>query len=276
MNTIIELYEWGALQLGTSELAAFEAKFLLAHVLQRNQTFLYQHPNDTVLEENIKNYQALIARRIQHEPLSYLSGQKEFYSLTFEVFYDTLIPRLQTELLVKTVLENLSGYNEVLDLGTGCGTIGCTLAYLKPDWLIIATDICPKALQIAKRNAEKLQLNNIQFIESNWFESLSNKQFDGIISNPPYLRDQDISTLFGEALFEPRIALSLGPTGYEAFELILRECHSYLKPGGLLALEHGFDQAEKLQTLLAPQFSQISTIYDSAGNARVTVGHKIK
>lgn len=274
MNTINALYEWGTLQLGTGPTAAFETRLLLAHALQCTLTFLYQNPDNTVAKEVVEEYQTLIIRRTRHEPLAYILGYKEFYSLRFEVSYDTLIPRIQSELLVKTALAHLSDHQEILDLGTGCGAIGCTIAYFKPNCFITATDISPKALHIAKKNAEKFNLKNIEFIESNWFEKIGNRQFDAIISNPPYLRSHDLTTLFGDTLFEPPIALSVSLTGYEVFQWIAKECPAYLKPEGWLALEHGFDQTEKIHAFLDTHFTRINTLYDSAGNARVTTSYK--
>lgn len=273
MNTIAELLDWGVLQLATGDFAPYEAKVLLANTLKCDSSYLYANPNSVVSKANKESYLAFVARRRQNEPLSYIVGKKEFCTLSFKVSPDTLIPRTQTELLVKTILENLSGPIDILDLGTGCGAIGCTLAHVNSNWNVTGTDISAKAIRIAKSNADKLELKNIQFIESNWFEALHGRKFDAIVSNPPYLRSDDVNILFGKAPFEPQVALSMGPTGYEAFRVIINTCGEYLKPGGFLALEHGFDQAENLQALLSCRFKQITTVCDSAGNERVTFGY---
>lgn len=274
MNTISELIEWGTLELGTSAQAPFEAKMLLANSIQCDESFLFNNPDAIVSNENIETYQSFIARRKLNEPLSYIVGNKVFFSLKFDVSSDTLIPRMQTELLVKIALENLSGPKEILDLGTGCGTIGCTLAYLNPNWKVTCTDVCEKALNVAKSNAEKLQLKNVEFIASNWFDALEGRTFDAIVSNPPYLRTNQVEMLFGKDHFEPPVSLSAGPTGYEAFRIILDNCAPHLNDGGLLILEHGLDQADNLHALLSKHFESIQTVYDSSGNARVTFGCK--
>ncbi|MCS5711630.1 peptide chain release factor N(5)-glutamine methyltransferase [Candidatus Berkiella aquae] len=274
MKTIAELLDWGTLELGSTAIVAYETKILLTHILQCDNTFLYDNPDHSVSEEYIKQFYRYIERRKSNEPLAYIIGKKEFYHLVFDVTYDTLIPRAQTELLVKTVLALQSGEREILDLGTGCGAIGCTLAFHHPHWKVTGTDISAKALEVAQKNADTLQLKNISFIESDWFDALNGKQFDLIVSNPPYIRAQDVAHLFGKTLFEPRVSLSWGQTGFEVFELIVSQCIPYLKPRGIIALEHGYDQAEKLQFLLGKDFQHINTVSDSAGNARLTYGYR--
>lgn len=273
-NTITELLEWGTKSLSPNNMAFFEARELLAYVLQCELSSLNTWPGKEISKENVQTYQTLIIRRKKNEPISYIVGSKSFGSLTFEVTSDTLIPRAQTELLVQTILNELdTTAKSVLDLGTGCGTIACCLAHLRPHWVLTATDISAKAIVVAKRNANRLQLNNIQFLESNWFNALNNKTFDAIISNPPYIRDQDVPFIFGDTP-EPKIALSAGPTGMEAFIQILGECKTHLNPQGFIAFEHGFDQAENLTALFTQAgFEKIQTIYDAAGNPRVTFGY---
>jgi len=274
MTTIAELLEWGKEVLIKHDVPQLEAQVLLAYVLGCDRAYLYAWPENEVSEENIKQYQEIIRRREQHEPIAYLVGNKEFWSLAFKVSKDTLIPRADTELLVQTVLDNLpQTMQSVVDVGTGCGIIACTLAHQRPNWQVYGVDISAQALEIARINAHDLHISNVEFIESNWLQNLKGKSFDAIIGNPPYIREGDVHLIHGDLLYEPKIALTPGPTGLEAFQIILSQCPFYLKPNGLIAFEHGFDQADKVAELLTRAgFDNIKTFQDFSGNQRVTIG----
>lgn len=277
MTTIAQLLEWAISTLKESqEIPALEAQVLLAHVLEQQRAYLYAWPEKEVDVAHETQFQALIARRLNHEPIAYLTGHKEFWSLDFEVSKDTLIPRSDTELLVKVILETLDDKPKaIVDLGTGCGAIACALAHERKHWEIIGLDISEKALTIANKNAKKHALNNVRFINSNWFSNLPKQSYDAIIGNPPYIRGGDVHLLHGDLPFEPVIALTPGPSGLEAFISILKEAHDYLKSNGVLAFEHGFDQAQHLSDLfLQAGFVDIKTFQDYAGKDRVTVCKK--
>lgn len=274
MATIAELLEWAKQALAKHEVAQLEAQVLLAYILGCDRAYLYAWPEKEVSTDNIKRFEEIIQRRQQHEPIAYLVGDKEFWSLKFKVSKDTLIPRADTELLVQTVLDHLpQTAQSIVDVGTGCGIIACTLAHLRPKWQVYGVDISDSALEIAKWNAQNLQISNVTFIESNWLQNLEGKRFDAIIGNPPYIREGDVHLIHGDLLYEPKIALTPGPTGLEAFQIILSQCPSHLKPNGLVAFEHGFDQADKVSTLLeSAGFQHIKTFQDFSGNQRVTIG----
>lgn len=274
MATVEALLKWGTETLIAHDNARLEAQVLLAFVLGCDRTALYTWPEKEVPEEQTKAFEALIARRQQNEPIAYLVGNKEFWSLSFEVTTDTLIPRQDTELIVQVALDHLpQDHQEVLDLGTGCGTIGCTLAHQRPKWQVYGTDVSVKALDVAKRNAKTLNIHNIEFIACSWLEGLQNRRFDAIVSNPPYIRAGDVHLFHGDLPYEPELALTPGPSGFEAFRIIIGQSQTCLKPQGLLIFEHGFDQAAGLQALLEEAgFRHVETFTDYAGNQRVTMG----
>ncbi|MBS0286240.1 MAG: peptide chain release factor N(5)-glutamine methyltransferase [Proteobacteria bacterium] len=278
MATIGELLKWASDALKQSQdVPQLEAQVLLAHVLDCSRSALYAWPEKEVSNTDTETFQSLIQRRLQHEPIAYLTGHKEFWSLDFEVTKDTLIPRADTELLIKVVMQTLDDNpHTVIDLGTGCGAIACTLAHLKPKWQVVGLDISKQAIQVAQKNAQKLNISNVEFLVSNWFESLPPKQYDAIVGNPPYIRGNDVHLIHGDLPFEPTIALTPGNTGFEAYEIILNACKPYLKDKGLVAFEHGFDQGAHLSELLAQAgFGDIETFQDLAGKDRVTIGHRL-
>lgn len=279
MKTIEELLVIGKAALEPMDVKhsnpVLEAQLLLAHVLGCERVTLYTWPQRAVSEENEATYLALLERRQQHEPIAYILGHKEFWSLHFEVNEFTLVPRYETELLVETVLAQLPESPQmVLDMGTGCGAIACALASSRPQWQIMATDISAGALEIAQKNANNLDLaSRISFMQSDWFSAIPNQKFDAIVSNPPYIREYDLHLMHKDLLFEPKNALTPGPSGLEAYKIILAQCKNYLKPKGLLAFEHGFDQGQALQNLLIEAgFTEVTTYHDLAALERVTIG----
>ncbi len=275
MPSILALLEWGKQALSSSkDVPQLEAQVLLAHVLGCTRAHLYTWPEEEVPPEKAQAYQALIQRRQQHEPIAYLIGHKEFWSLSFDVTQDTLIPRADTELLVQVVLDHLpESPQEVVDIGTGSGVIACTLAHSRPQWQLYGLDVSLKAINIARKNAHNLKIENVQFIESDWLQGLAPKSYDAIIGNPPYIRQGDVHLIHGDLPFEPQIALTPGPSGLEAFQAILAQAPAFLKPKGLIAFEHGFDQGSAVRNLLQHNgYQDIQTFQDYSGNDRVTIG----
>jgi len=250
-----------------------DAELLLAHCLRRSRATLLAHPELAVSSEAALRFAALMQRRVAGEPVAYLIGEKEFWSLPLKVTHDVLVPRPDTECLVAAVLE-VGGRDSklsVADLGTGSGAIALALATERPLWTILATDVSEAALAVARENAARLGLVSIEFCVSDWFEALAGRRFDVIVSNPPYLAAADAALAASDLRFEPRRALVAGPTGLEALATIAAGSLSHLNPQGRLFLEHGFEQANDVRTLLERAgFSTIRTHRDLAGHERVT------
>jgi release factor glutamine methyltransferase len=249
-------------------------EILLAQVLKQSRAYLYAYPEKILTDDEIKLFQSLVARRKQGEPIAYILGEQEFYSLNFKVTKDTLIPRPETELLVDEALKLIGDKPcKVLELGIGSGSVAVTLAKLKPNIHMLATDISQEALNVAIDNARHHQVNNIDFILSDWFKNIKPRKFDIIISNPPYIAEQDPH--LAQLQFEPKRALTSGENGLDALSHIIHHAGEYLVNKGYLLLEHGYDQKEAVQTLCQnAQFDHIKTLLDIAGQPRVTIGQK--
>ncbi|CAM4456643.1 MAG: Release factor glutamine methyltransferase [Legionellaceae bacterium] len=256
-----------------SELPRLEAEILMAYLLKVEKSYLFTHSKQLLSSEMVENLNALIKRRQKGEPIAYLIGSKEFWSLSLNVNSHVLIPRPETELLVELAL-HLLPENEslsIVDLGTGSGAIAIALAAERPHWKILAIDKSLEALEIAKNNAQELQCNNIEFIASHWYEKLPLKKYAAIISNPPYiaLSDPHLENLF----YEPQSALVSGEIGDEDLEKIIINAEKYLLSNGLLLLEHGYNQALNVRNkLYNAGFQKIETRKDLAGIERVTLG----
>jgi len=275
-QTVSQWLEYAKQILHEQSQPLLEAQILLAHVLEWDRSKLYAWPDYCVPKEKSEVFCQLIERRAKFEPMAYLVGYKEFFSLSFKVTPDTLVPRMETELLVETVLDKRpSQVQKILDLGTGCGNIACALAHARSNWHITAIDVSEKALGVAQENAAQLGLSNIEFILSDWFSELKPTQFDAIVGNPPYIRDYDLHLRFQDLTFEPRLALTPGKTGFEAYDLILKQATSFLKSNGLLIFEHGFDQGQRMQEKMQEAgFEAVETLRDLAGLDRITFGFK--
>ncbi len=273
------------LQQGTALLAAhaearLDAAILLAHVLGRPRSYLLSHDDSLVDPIDADAYLDLIQRRQQGMPAAYLLGEREFWSLSFAVSPAVLVPRPETELVVERCLVLLDGGSSpslpqrihppsVVDLGTGSGAIALALAHEQPHWLITATDQSAAALQIARRNAVRLGVEQVEFLEGSWLEPLAARRFDLIVSNPPYIAAADPAL---QALrHEPAIALSPGPSGLESLLHLIAQAPAHLQPGGWLVLEHGRDQADALAAaLVAAGAHSVRCHPDLAAHPRVT------
>jgi release factor glutamine methyltransferase len=269
------LFEAQAL-LSHSESARLDAEILLAHILKKTRTFLYAHASDELNVETLATYQTILAKRVTGIPVAYLTGTREFWSLPLRVNESTLIPRPETELLVECTLDLLSHQTQasILDLGTGSGAIALALACSKPHWNIKAVDLNPSALSIAQHNALQLNIHNISWIQSDWFSSIPLQSFDAIVSNPPYIEENDPHLDEGDVRFEPRLALTSGSLGLDALTRIILHSTSYLKPKGLLLLEHGYNQAEAVANLLKQaHFQSVECFLDAQGHPRVSIGY---
>ena len=219
-------------------------------------------------------YQALVEQRGTGQPIAYLTGQREFWSLNYRVNKATLIPRPETEHLVELALQRLPEQNclQLVDLGTGAGTVALAVAHERPCCQILATDLCPQALRVAADNAKRLGITNVEFLCSDWFSQLKKRRFDLIAANPPYVQRND-PRLEKELRCEPRLALQAGPLGMEVLEVIIDQARHHLNRDGWLLLEHGYDQGtETLKLLQACGYREVATYQDFAGHDRNTIG----
>lgn len=260
--------------LDTSE-AKLEAQLLLQHVLNVNRAWLIAHENDALQANEHTNFTALLNRRLQGEPVAHILGYREFYGLNLMVTADTLIPRPDTETLVETALAKISLQQAayILDLGTGTGAVALAIASKRPQTQVTAVDASQAALHVAIENAKNLNITNVHFIPSNWFTALGQQKFDVIVSNPPYIEQEDAHLNQGDLRFEPVSALASGQDGLDDIRKIIDDCLIHLEPQGWLMLEHGYNQARQVADLMSHTgLVDIETIKDLGGNYRVTIG----
>ncbi|CAM8664904.1 HemK Methylase of polypeptide chain release factors [Oxalobacteraceae bacterium] len=246
-----------------------EAQVLLAHALKCTRVQLVIRSKDELSPQQVTDVSALFMRRMQGEPIAYLTGEREFHGLRFEITPDVLIPRHETELLVELGMAKLPKGGSVLDLGTGSGAIAVSLAHARRDAQVTASDISPDALSLARRNAAAHAVA-LQFVQSNWFEQIEGK-FDLVISNPPYIAASDPHLMQGDLRFEPRAALTDEANGMMHISTIVDGAVRHLKPGGWLLLEHGYDQSAAVRALLQRSgWQQVQSWKDLAGIERVS------
>lgn len=256
--------------------ARIETHLLLQHVLQVNRAWLISHADDTLTPEQYAAFGALLQRRVEGEPIAHILGSREFFGLNLIVTADTLIPRPDTETLVEAALEKTTHFTQalkILDLGTGTGAIALAIAKHCPQANVTAVDFSESALNIARENAKNLAIPNASFVHSHWFSALNNQQFDLIVSNPPYIAENDPHLSQGDVRFEPKSALTSGADGLDGIRHIIGQASQHLAPNGWLLLEHGYDQAEAVAKLMAEAgFTEIAHAQDLAGIQRVTFG----
>ncbi|MGG5284964.1 peptide chain release factor N(5)-glutamine methyltransferase [Pseudomonas viridiflava] len=262
-------------ELPDSPTARLDAELLLAAALGKPRSFLHTWPERIVSTEAALAFAGYLQRRRTGEPVAYILGQQGFWKLDLEVAPHTLIPRPETEMLVEAALELVPAFApaEVLDLGTGTGAIGLALANDRQQWKITAVDRVLEAVELAERNRQRLQLDNAEVLNSHWFSALEGRQFDLIISNPPYIAETDPHLSMGDVRFEPGSALTSGPDGLDDLRTIISEAPAHLTPGGLLLLEHGYDQGPAVRELLIRHgFERIQTRRDLGEHERITFG----
>ncbi len=256
--------------------AQLEAELLLGHLLGKSRTWLIAWSDTCLTDQQLQHYAALINKRIQGAPIAHLTAEREFWSLPLKVTTDTLIPRADSELLVETCLELYPAGNNitVADLGTGSGAIALAIATERPEWSIMATDQSRQALDVAIQNADALQVDNIQLLHGDWFNALPDgSRMEILLSNPPYIPDDDPHLQQGDLRFEPRSALASGEDGLDAIRVIISKATEHLKPEGYLLLEHGYNQGSAVRKLMhAASLNEIETRTDLAGHERVTMG----
>jgi release factor glutamine methyltransferase len=267
--------------LRASPLPALETRILLMHVLGWRRTELITRGDEALAAPNVEAYRALEARRVRGEPIAQLVGSREFYGLDFEVTPDVLIPRPETELLVETALAAIEGLARprVLDLGTGSGAIAVAIASARPDARVWAVDRSAAALGVAARNAQRLldasrPGGTLTFVAASWYDALDPAlRFEAIVSNPPYIANGDPHLDEGDLRFEPRGALTDEADGLTALRAIVAGASAHLAPGGVLWMEHGYDQAEAVRALLEGHgYAEVRSEKDLAGIERISGG----
>jgi release factor glutamine methyltransferase len=249
-----------------------DAELLLAHALGRSRARLRSHSEETPDASQSSRYAELIERRAAGEPLAYVIGRKDFWSLRLAVTPAVLVPRPETELLVERALA-LRGesFGRVADLGTGSGAIALALANERPEWQIAATDVSENALATARANAAALHLGRVEFLHGSWFEPVAGRTFDLIVSNPPYIAEDDPALQDPALKHEPRIALTPGADALACLRTIIHSASQYLERHGWLLLEHGADQAaEVARELVVRRFRHVRSHPDLAGHERMT------
>ena len=254
-----------------------DAEWLLAHSLQTPRSWLFAHSGDAVPAEAAVRFAALLARRQAGEPVAYLTGSQGFWTLDLAVSPATLVPRPETELLVERALARIpvNSASHVADLGTGSGAIALAIAKERPHTAVIATDASAAALEVARGNAARNGITNVEFREGDWLAPLAGETFDLIASNPPYIAEGDPHLDRGDLRFEPPTALSSGEDGLDAIRSIVRDAPARLAPGGWLLLEHGWDQGALVRALLeAAGFIDVETAHDLEGRDRISLGRK--
>jgi release factor glutamine methyltransferase len=267
-----------ALNAAATAIGAADARVLLSHLLACTPAFLVAHPGHELSDDDARCYAGLVTRRVAGEPVAYITGEREFYSLSFAVTPAVLIPRPETELLVDVVLERIVPHSDcrVLDLGTGSGAVALSVARQRPRVHVVAIDASEAALQIARTNARRLAVANVEFRHGDWYRGLGDHKFDAIIANPPYVAERDPHLMQGDLRFEPRAALTAGDDGLSCIRHIIAGAAAHLSPGGWLAFEHGYDQAAACRALLDEAgFRDIVARRDLAGIERVTAGHSV-
>ena len=272
--TIADCLRQAASLAEVSDTARLDVEVLLCHVLGKDRSYLFTWPEKFLEAAQSQAFEQLLARRRQGEPVAHLTGSREFWTLNLKVNPSTLIPRPETELLVELALEVLpQSPRRIVDLGTGTGAIALALASERPAWEIVAADKFADAVALAEDNRQRLGLDNVTVLQSDWFNEISPPAFDLVVSNPPYIDPVDPHLQQGDVKYEPLSALIAEHKGYADLRTIAEQAKGRLLPGGYLMMEHGFDQGEGVRNILAQLgYADVCTRTDLAGLDRVTMG----
>lgn len=260
---------------GKHDSAAIDSKVLLAACLEREVVYLHTWPEKLLDEPQVKTFQNYITKRSLGHPVAHIIGYRDFWSLRLNVSPATLIPRPETELLVEIALTlDVSAHSKVLDLGTGSGAIALALASENPNWSITGLDKSSEAVVLAKENALIHKLERVDFIKSDWFSAVKNERFHLIVTNPPYIEDNNQYLQQGDVRFEPKSALTSGLDGLDDIRLIVSQSKNHLIANGWLLIEHGYQQNIQVKDILKSHgFKQIRSELDLNGLPRVTLGY---
>jgi len=275
--TIKEALKHASNSLHDSDTSALDSEVLLAYLLKKNRSYLRAWPDRSLSTEELDAYQQLIEQRKSGQPIAYLTGEREFWSRSFIVSPDVLIPRPDTELLIDIAQQKFTPSQafSILDLGTGSGAIAITLALEFPNASVTAVDSSTKALAIANKNSQRLNSHQLEFVHSDWFKQVPTQAFDLIVSNPPYICQTDPHLLDGDVRFEPNSALIAMDEGLLDIKNIISNAPEYLKPNGILLFEHGYQQGTPVKSLLESLgFKSIEQFQDIQGHTRATLGKK--
>ncbi|ROO76463.1 [protein release factor]-glutamine N5-methyltransferase [Vibrio crassostreae] len=265
------------LQEGDNTSPSIDAAVLLCHALDKPRSYLLTWPEKHLTSEQESEFNALLKRRLTGEPVAYIIGEREFWSLPLKVSPSTLIPRPDTERLVEVALDKAYGkQGAILDLGTGTGAIALALASEMPNRQVTGIDLRPEAQQLATENAKRLNITNATFLHGSWFEPLSSEEavkFSLIVSNPPYIEKDDPHLSQGDVRFEPITALVAEEKGLADIRYISENARGFLENEGWLAFEHGYDQGLAVREIMqALGYLDVVTEKDYGGNDRVTLG----
>lgn len=263
------------LQESGSDSPSLDAAVLLCHALDKPRSFLLTWPDKILSSSDLTAFQILLERRLAGEPVAYIVGEREFWSLPLKVSPSTLIPRPDTERLVEIALDKASNnQGDILDLGTGTGAIALALASELPKRQVWGVDLKPEARQLAQSNADALNISNTRFMAGSWFDPIpAGTEFALIVSNPPYIEKEDPHLTQGDVRFEPLSALVAEEKGLADIKHIATKARDYLAEQGWLMFEHGFEQGEAVRELLISLgYEQVATYKDYGDNDRVTIG----
>jgi len=276
-STVAECLQRACELEATSDSARLDVEILLAKILKKPRAFLYAWAENKLTPEQQTQFNQWLTRRMQGEPIAYIVGEKEFWSLNLQVNSSTLIPRPETELLVEAVLELLpTSAQKILDLGTGTGAVALALATERPKWQLLAVDNSPAAVNLAIDNCRNLELTNVAINRSNWFDNVRETNFDAIVCNPPYIAPSDPHLSQGDVCFEPRTALVAEHDGLADLQIVIGSAGRFLNDAGWLLVEHGWQQSEQVRDLfINSNFQHIESKKDLAGIERITLGQNL-
>ncbi|ODS22920.1 protein-(glutamine-N5) methyltransferase, release factor-specific [Candidatus Endobugula sertula] len=278
MLSIADALKRSKLLVSMSDTARLDIEVLLSAVLQKSRAYLYTWPENHLSQAQESLFNHYLQQRQQGQPIAYIVGSQEFWSLTLLVNNSTLIPRPETELLVETVLALFSQdqpglKRTAIDLGTGTGAIALALATEKKHWQITAIDSVADACALAESNRQQHQLDNVTVLRSDWLQVMGEMAVDVIVSNPPYIDSNDPHLFQGDVRFEPRSALIAADNGLADIVVICQQASQHLLPEGWLLIEHGYQQAEAVSSIfLNNGFMQVETRKDMVGHERITLG----
>lgn len=248
-----------------------ELRYLVCHLLGKSSAWLFANSDASLDSNHVNQLDAWVDQLQRGKPLAYITGEKAFWNLNLKVNEHTLIPRPETEVLIETIKQLELNPQTILDLGTGSGAIALSLATEFPEAEIVASDLSPEALEVARENGQNNQISNVEFVLSDWFLSISNKLFDLIVSNPPYIdaNDEHLSQL----TFEPLSALVADNQGLAAYQQICAQAKNHLTVNGVLMFEHGWQQHQAVASIMKEAgFSHIQHQKDLLGHQRITWG----